>query len=84
MLKSGSGSIINMASILGRVGFSGAVGYVAAKHGVLGLTKNAAMEYASQGIRVNVVGPGFISTPLINASFITGAYIPVDGGYLTR
>jgi len=122
MLKSGSGSIINMASILGRVGFSGAVGYVAAKHGVLGLTKNAAMEYAPHGIRVNVVGPGFISTPMLqelennpeinnmlislhpigrlgkpeevaelviwlsstNASFITGAYIPVDGGYLTR
>jgi len=122
MLKSGGGSIINMASILGRVGFAGAVGYVAAKHGVLGLTKTAAMEYAPQGVRVNVVGPGFISTPLIQelennpeinnmlislhpigrlgkpeevaelvmwlssekASFVTGAYIPVDGGYLTR
>jgi NAD(P)-dependent dehydrogenase (short-subunit alcohol dehydrogenase family) len=122
MLKSGGGSIINMASILGRVGFAGAVGYVAAKHGVLGLTKNAAMEYAPHGIRVNVIGPGFISTPLIQeleenpevnnmlislhpigrlgkpeevaelvvwlssekASFVTGAYIPVDGGYLTR
>lgn len=122
MLKSGGGSIINMASILGRVGFAGAVGYVAAKHGVLGLTKTAAIEYAPHGIRVNVVGPGFISTPLIReleddpavknmlislhpigrlgkpeevaelviwlssdkASFITGAYYPVDGGYLTR
>jgi len=104
------------------VGFAGAVGYVAAKHGVLGLTKTAAMEYAPQGVRVNVVGPGFISTPLIQelennpeinnmlislhpigrlgkpeevaelviwlssekASFVTGAYIPVDGGYLTH
>jgi NAD(P)-dependent dehydrogenase (short-subunit alcohol dehydrogenase family) len=65
MLRTGGGAIINMASILGRVGFAGAVGYVAAKHGVLGLTKTAAMEYAAQGVRVNVIGPGFISTPLI-------------------
>ncbi len=122
MLKSGGGAIVNMASILGQVGFAGSVGYVAAKHGVLGLTQNAALEYAPHGIRVNTVGPGFISTPLLQdleanpeikqmlvamhplgrlgkpeevaelvvwlnsekASFVTGAYYPVDGGYLIR
>ncbi len=122
MLKNGGGSIVNMASILGEVSFIGAVGYVAAKHGVLGLTQNAAVEYASKGVRVNAVGPGFISTPMIQglednkqaydmlvslhplgrlgkpeevaelviwlssdkASFVTGSYYPVDGGYLSR
>jgi NAD(P)-dependent dehydrogenase (short-subunit alcohol dehydrogenase family) len=65
MLKSGGGSIVNIASILGRVGFTGASGYVAAKHGVVGLSKNAALEYAPKNVRVNAVGPGFIHTPLI-------------------
>ncbi|HEX9615062.1 MAG TPA: SDR family oxidoreductase [Bacteroidota bacterium] len=65
MLKSGGGAIVNMASILGRVGFRNAPAYVAAKHGVLGLTKNAALEYAAQNIRANSVGPAFIKTPLI-------------------
>jgi NAD(P)-dependent dehydrogenase (short-subunit alcohol dehydrogenase family) len=121
MLKSGGGSIINMSSILGQVGFATASAYVAAKHGVVGLSRNAAMEYAAQGIRVNSVGPGFIRTPMLTdhlteeqltgiaamhpigrlgtpeevaelvlwlasdkASFVTGAYYAVDGGYLTR
>lgn len=122
MLKSGGGSIVNIASILGHVGFANASAYVAAKHGVVGLSKNAALEYASKGVRVNVVGPAFIHTPLIKAleddprvlemlvslhpigrlgrpeevaelvvwmssekaSFVTGAYYAVDGGYLAR
>lgn len=120
MLKSGGGVIVNMASILGRVGFPNSSAYVAAKHGIIGMTKNAALEYAKQNIRVVAVGPAFIKTPLIasleenkealnyllslhpigrlgeskevaelviwlsseKASFITGAYYPVDGGYL--
>lgn len=120
MQKVGGGSIINIASILGTVGFPNAVAYVAAKHGVVGLTKTAAMDHATQGIRVNAVGPAFINTPLLaglddtlksmvvqmhpigrmgdspevaelivwlasdKSSFCTGAYYPVDGGYLAR
>ncbi|MBK3643625.1 SDR family NAD(P)-dependent oxidoreductase [Streptomyces sp. MBT33] len=59
------GSIVNVASILGSVGFAGSSAYVAAKHGVVGLTKTAAAEYAAKNIRVNAVGPGFIETPLL-------------------
>lgn len=65
MEKNGSGVIVNMASILGQVGFAHAAGYVAAKHGVVGLTQTAAIEYSSKNIRINSVGPGFIDTPLL-------------------
>lgn len=118
MSRAGGGSIINMASVLGSVGIANSPAYVAAKHGVVGLTKSAALEHAAQGVRVNAVGPGFISTPLLeanlpaealtqiaalhalarlgtseevanlvaflasdDASFITGSYHLVDGGY---
>jgi NAD(P)-dependent dehydrogenase (short-subunit alcohol dehydrogenase family) len=66
ILESGGGSIVNMASILGSVGFSNSPAYVAAKHGVVGLTKAAAVEYAALGVRINSVGPGFIHTPLLD------------------
>jgi NAD(P)-dependent dehydrogenase (short-subunit alcohol dehydrogenase family) len=68
MLEAGGGAIVNMASILGSVGFASSPAYVAAKHGVLGLTKTAAIEYSAQGVRVNSVGPGFIDTPLLSAN----------------
>ncbi|TAM99241.1 MAG: glucose 1-dehydrogenase [Chitinophagaceae bacterium] len=121
MLKSGGGSIINIASILGKAGTKGSPAYVAAKHGVVGLTKAAALEYADQHIRINAVGPGYIVTPLLTesldddvlkalvglhpigrlgtgeevaelalwlnsdkASFVTGAYYNIDGGYLAQ
>lgn len=65
MLKQGGGAVVNMASILGTVGFANASAYVAAKHGVLGITRVAALEYATQGVRVNAVCPGFILTPML-------------------
>lgn len=117
----GGGAVVNMASILGSVGFQTSSAYVAAKHGVVGLTKTAAMEYAQRGIRINSVGPAFIRTPLLDknldedtlttlagrhavgrlgtseevsaltcfllsdeASFITGSYHLVDGGYTAQ
>ncbi len=122
MLAAGGGAIVNVSSILGAVGFAGAPAYVAAKHGMVGLTKVAALDHSAAGIRVNAVGPAFIQTPMIEsidadpaghemlvslhpigrigtpeevaelvcfltspqASFITGAYYPIDGGYLAR
>ena len=71
MLKQGHGVIVNMASILGWVGFANSPAYVAAKHGVLGLTKTAAIEYAAKNIRINAVCPAFIETPLLEKAGIT-------------
>jgi NAD(P)-dependent dehydrogenase (short-subunit alcohol dehydrogenase family) len=71
MLASGGGAIVNISSILGLVGFPQASAYTAAKHGVVGLTQVAAIEYGQAGIRVNAVNPGFISTPLLTSAGIT-------------
>jgi len=70
MVAAGGGSIVNISSILGFVGFASSCAYVAAKHGVVGLTKNAALEYGTQGVRVNSIHPGFIETPLITSAGI--------------
>ena len=123
MLRTGGGAIVNTASSLGQVAIPNASEYIAAKHGVVGLTRAAAAEYGRQGIRVNAVLPGIVLTPMISrlvadpqfsaffdkvrerhpigrfgqpneigeavkwllsdsASFVNGAAMPVDGGYL--
>jgi NAD(P)-dependent dehydrogenase (short-subunit alcohol dehydrogenase family) len=66
MVEHGGGAIVNMSSILGCVGLPTASAYTAAKHGVVGLTKVAAIEYARMGVRINAVGPGWIETPLLS------------------
>jgi NAD(P)-dependent dehydrogenase (short-subunit alcohol dehydrogenase family) len=65
MAENGGGSILNMASAAGLIGWPGASGYVAAKHGVVGLSKAAALEYAPQGIRVNAICPSYTITPMV-------------------
>lgn len=65
MAEQGSGSILNMASAAGLIGWPGASGYVAAKHAVVGLSKAAALEYAEQGVRVNSICPSYVLTPLV-------------------
>ncbi len=124
MLRNGRGSIVNTSSTLGLVAWPQAADYVAAKHGVLGLTKAAALDYSARKIRINAVMPGTINTPMVRrlnadlsmsanmkrlvehhpigrfgepnevgeavkwllsdaSSFVTGAALAVDGGFLT-
>ena len=69
MAAHGSGSILNMASAAGLIGWPGASGYVAAKHGVVGLTRAAALEFAAQGVRVNAICPSYTKTPMVDDLF---------------
>ena len=69
MAGRGSGSVLNMASAAGLIGWPGASGYVAAKHGVVGLTKAAAVEFAAQGVRVNAICPSYTKTPMVDDLF---------------
>lgn len=72
MREQGSGAIVNCSSIGGLIGLPGRAAYHAAKHGVLGLTKSSALEYASRGIRVNAICPGTINTPMVSKMFESG------------
>ena len=67
IMASGGGAIVNMTSVFGIRGAAGSPAYIAAKHGVVGLTKAAAIEYSARGVRINAVGPAFIRTELVEA-----------------
>jgi NAD(P)-dependent dehydrogenase (short-subunit alcohol dehydrogenase family) len=73
MADNGGGSIVNMASAAGLIGWPAAAGYVAAKHGVVGLSKSAALEYAEQGVRVNSMCPSYVRTPMVDKDLFEDA-----------
>ncbi|QUT07829.1 SDR family oxidoreductase [Sphingobium phenoxybenzoativorans] len=84
MLKAGGGSIVNTASGLGQVAIPKASEYVAAKHGVIGLTRAAAVDYGKQGVRVNAILPGIIETPMVSRLVNDPAFLPIFDSYRAR